>query len=243
MLLKISTNPQLRSFIREIGVPELLAKIFRRVSTYEKTFSTIMLRSIKEGDTVWDIGANIGYYTLKFAHLVGDTGQVIAFEPVENSYFRLVNACKNEGLQNVVLKQFALGHCEDSFTIFVTNDNDGTTNSLVMNNSEMSTQERKKEELVIVKQGDLLITEGLPAPTVIKIDVEAYEEEVLFGLRNYLHTGKLRSIFCEVHFEQLARRGCKNAPYRIESLLKDAGYVVRYTDTSHFHAYRKNKKT
>jgi hypothetical protein len=92
------------------------------------------------------------------------------------------------------------------------------------------------DEIVIVKQGDHLINEGTPPPTVIKIDVEAFEEEVLFGLRNYLQTGKLKYIFVEVHFEQLANRRQTNAPFRIVSALKDAGYIIHWIDASHFKA-------
>lgn len=90
-----------------------------------------------------------------------------------------------------------------------------------------------------------MIAEGLPAPTVIKIDVEAYEEEVLFGLRNYLQYGandgtkRLKYVFCEVHFEQLAIRGYANAPSRIKSLLEDAGYIIHWIDASHFQATSK----
>jgi FkbM family methyltransferase len=230
MLSKIKTNPQLRSLMRKAGILKALKKVqAKHIKAYEERFSKAMLSSIHEGDVVWDIGANVGFYTCKFAHAVGSSGQVVAFEPVKDIYLRMVAACKNEGLSNVLPKQFALGHCDEQFNIFATSDGDGTTNSLI-NKDIMG------GVLVMVKQGDHLIADGLPAPTVIKIDVEAYEEEVIFGLRNYLQSGRLKLIFCEVHFEQLTMRGSMNAPRRIKSLLKDAGYVVRWIDASHFKA-------
>jgi hypothetical protein len=59
---------------------------------YEKYETALFKRLVKKGMVVVDIGANIGYYTLLAAHLVGDKGKVFAFEPDPNNYDLL---CKN----------------------------------------------------------------------------------------------------------------------------------------------------
>lgn len=48
---------------------------------YEKLETDWVKQTIQKGDIVLDVGANIGYYTLTFAKLVGDTGKVFSFEP------------------------------------------------------------------------------------------------------------------------------------------------------------------
>jgi FkbM family methyltransferase len=51
---------------------------------YEPRETSFVCKACKSGDVVLDIGANIGYYTLLMAKLVGPTGFVYAFEPCEN---------------------------------------------------------------------------------------------------------------------------------------------------------------
>jgi protein-L-isoaspartate O-methyltransferase len=53
-------------------------------SKREKDTLLFIQRIVAAGDTVLDVGANIGYLTMLFAHLVGETGRVVAFEPGEN---------------------------------------------------------------------------------------------------------------------------------------------------------------
>ena len=49
--------------------------------TYEARFMRALNARVRPGDVVWDIGANVGMYTQQFAHAVGRSGRVIAFEP------------------------------------------------------------------------------------------------------------------------------------------------------------------
>lgn len=58
---------------------------------------------IKPGDTVVDIGANIGHYTLRFGGLVGREGRVFAFEPIHATFSLLTENVAFAGLDSVTL--------------------------------------------------------------------------------------------------------------------------------------------
>src|ERR1051325_8893506 len=68
-----------RNLGRAIGLNRLLAS--RGRTAYEDRFQATMLRQVRSGDVVWDVGANQGIYSHKFSSLVGPSGKVIAIEP------------------------------------------------------------------------------------------------------------------------------------------------------------------
>jgi FkbM family methyltransferase len=57
---------------------------------------------VPEGALVIDVGANVGFFSLRFADWVGDTGKVIAIEPEDQNYAHLVEAIGRRGLAHRV---------------------------------------------------------------------------------------------------------------------------------------------
>ena len=233
---RLETSPAVRSFVRRSGLKTLIESLHPPAAVYERKFGAALLAAVRSGDVVWDVGANIGHYTQQLARAVGETGQVICFEPVTSTHARLVAGLKRVGCRNAVPYQVALGSHESDVPIRTTTAADGVTNSLVsVGAPPMGTH----VEVVHVVRGDLLVATGVPSPQVLKVDVEAFEEDVLFGLRDTLRSASCRAVFCEVHFGQLERRGFRRAPLRIESLLRDLGFAVRWVDSSHLQALRR----
>lgn len=80
------------------------------MGNYEKYETNILKKFINEGDIVFDIGANFGWYTTLFAKLVGKKGQVHSFELVAPIFSELKFNCELNNLtNNVFLNNFALG--------------------------------------------------------------------------------------------------------------------------------------
>lgn len=222
----------LRRFGQNLGLLRPVVRLFRKVFdlSYENAFDQQMMKDVSADDIVWDIGANVGYFTQKFAEKVGVNGQVFAFEPAQSSYLTLVENCSKYG--NVVCKNLALSN-KSGFLSFKDSgvDND-PTNCLIDDESPDAIK-------VDVASGDeLIMNHNISAPNLIKIDVEGYELEVIEGMRETLKNPRLKKIFIEIHFYELNKRGLKTAATDIVKTITDSGFSVKWTDPSHFIATR-----
>ena len=220
----LETATLARSITRKAG----LTPAFNRVrmlwhdKEYEDKFAPALLNSIRSDDCVWDIGANTGFYT---EQLATRARHVVAFEPISENMERL----KQRRLPNVRCVQAALGDTE----AVVTMTKNAQYSSIVESPYVPSDAAR---ETVAVKVGDKLLSE-LPAPTVVKIDVEGYEPEVIRGMQQALR--HVRGAFIEIHFAILERRGMRQAPAAIVRDLKKLGLAsIKWVDASHIAALR-----
>jgi FkbM family methyltransferase len=194
-----------------------------------------MLNAVRSGDVVWDIGANVGYYTTQFLHLAGAGGQVIAFEPAPACFATLKT--KFHGHENIRLINAAMGQSEGKVTMSMDPNPLAATHKIESANGGARSNAGATIEVDMLS-GDLYVQRGGPTPQVIKVDVEGFEEQVFLGMRETLQSPRVRAIFCEMHFGILEERGDRMAPVRIEKMLKDLGFMVAWIDASHVGAYR-----
>jgi len=186
---------------------------------YEDQFADVLLASIQPGDCVWDIGANIGFYTERFSKVAR---QVVAFEPIFANWEQI----ESKHLSNVECLQVALGDVSGEMSMFVDNQ---------FSSIAVAPYPGAPEQKVRVVRGDSF--SSLPRPTVAKIDVEGYELEVFRGLQGILDG--VRALFIEVHFQVLSERGMEQAPAALVKDLKRAGFArIQWPDASHIAAFR-----
>lgn len=151
--------------------------------TYEPDMQQVLPRLITKGMTVYNLGANIGFFTLILARLVGPNGQVIAFECSPTVVVRLRENISLNRLENVMIEPFAVGDVngEVSFSF-----------------SLSDTQRRFIDLPYVPKESDAaqvpcltidsyIRTKGL-IPQVIVMDVEHAEGRVLKGMNWVLRT-------------------------------------------------------
>lgn len=136
---------------------------------------------VKKGDTVIDIGANLGYYTCPLADLVGEGGKVYAVEPVPVIFSVLK---RNVGKRrNVELLNYALG--EQERTIEMANDSVASAGYFGTGRNFVSEGELSKDAVLFtaqMKRGSELFG-GMEKIDFIKCDIEGYERVVLPELR------------------------------------------------------------
>jgi FkbM family methyltransferase len=237
--MSIMTAPAalwMRRQARQLGFSRVIGKFIQR-KDYEAAYWRAMAGTIRPGDCVWDVGANIGHYTLRFADLVGNQGRVIAFEPSQDNFARLRAAVADRS--TVALRLLGLSNEASEAWVRQGGDELGATSEII----KLRSHDSDHLQPVRVDSGDRLIGGDVLPPNIIKIDVEGHEWEVIEGLKATLHGPALRAVFIEVHFAILAAKGCSNAPYRIEQLLRGSGFDIRWTDPSHLHAFRSRPRS
>jgi FkbM family methyltransferase len=223
---------QIRALAQQLHILRPIARIYRRIfsEAYEQKFRDLLLINIRDGDLVWDVGANVGLYTRLFVDRVGRDGKVIAFEPSPRAFAQLQSSFATE--PSVILQEVALSDFDGEADFFVAERGSTVTDSLVVHSGNSASIRSS------VKRGDSICS--LNAPTIIKIDVEGAELEVLRGMTETLRHPGLRGVFVEVHFLALARRGMRTAPVEIQKILQQAGFDVIWTDASHIAGLRKS---
>lgn len=157
-----------------------------RESETMRAFSYI----VRPGDTVFEVGAHIGYITLYFSHLVGERGRVRAFEPGENN---LPYTRQNLGQRgNITLVEKAVGD-HDGHVSFYLEDLSGQNNSMIpqypgLTSSFESAARRAsvREVTVELVTLDSHIAATGQRPDFLKIDVEGAELGVLKGAHDLL---------------------------------------------------------
>lgn len=152
------------------------------MGTNETPVQNTLARVTKMGDVFYDIGANVGFFTMIGAKLVGATGAVYAFEPVPY-LARAVhqNACRNR-FWNVNIIEYAVADRVGTDTLQLTAHPGGAT----LSSTGVRPADVVEEVPVNLMTIDAWVADGrLKPPNVVKIDVEGAEEAVLKGM---IHT-------------------------------------------------------
>jgi FkbM family methyltransferase len=223
----------IRGVLRGAGLTRPLQLLIAGKS-YEAAVDSALLGALRSGDVIWDVGANVGLYTAKMAALTGPAGRVFAFEPSPTNLERLRTVA--DAHANVSVMACGLSSRSGTLQLVQGDDDLGATSRLA---GADGAQTEGAVFTVDLRTGDEVIRSGNSAiPNVVKIDVEGHELRVLEGMRETLRERRLRSIIVEVHFGLLAAGGESSAPKAIEAMLSEAGFRLRWIDSSHLLGVR-----
>lgn len=150
---------------------------------FEPCVARALLGQLHAGDTFIDVGANIGYYTLAAARIVGPTGRVISFEPQPRIFARLCEHVQMNGLGNVTCHPWALADQDGELQLHVPPAEVG------FGHASLAKQDWAAAECVPVpvRRLDDLLLPSLERLDVIKLDAEGAELAILQGARQLLH--------------------------------------------------------
>ena len=182
---------------------------------YDLGTQLVITDLLRSGDTVVDIGANRGMFALAASRLVGDAGKVICFEPNPNCFNLLDRDIAANGIANIVVHKIGLGSREEELLLSVPliNSGEGTFGQSAYG-ADTTYQVRAE-----VKRGDQILADA--RPSLIKIDVEGFECNVLAGLAGTIGLHR-PIILTEVVSAHLAR--CGSSVQELRSLMESWGY-------------------
>jgi len=169
--------------------------------------------ALRPGDVVYDVGAHVGYTCLLFARLVGPSGSVQAFELLPSTAAMLRKTIELNHLEHCGVHEIGLSDSDRSSLVGI--------NAQAMGSSEFARDASyagPAEECRIRRLDGYRAERALPAPTLIKIDVEGAEIAMLRGARQTLRECE-PLLIVEFHHRDLLCRGLE--------LLAAEGYEVR----------------
>lgn len=141
--------------------------------------------TVRPGMNTLDIGANLGWYTVHLARLVGACGTVVAFEPREDIHSHLLRTVEANNLTNVAVHAFALGAAEgwQKLRWQSRDDNPGSTQLSPAAPLDAPEPEDFLYQVTTVRTLDAIIRKPVD---FIKIDVEGAEKLVFDGAAQLL---------------------------------------------------------
>lgn len=178
---------------------------------YEMVKRLAVEKGVKRGDVFYDIGANVGYFSLLAAKLSAPDGKVVAFEPLPRNIA-------------FIQRHIALNKLQDRITVIeaAVSDHSGTAFfDLDISTSKGHIAQEGQLEVKLVCLDELVKAGMIPLPDVMKIDVEGAEAEVLRGA---MHT--LQACHPLLYLDTHQRE----AHYQTLEILTRLGYTITCLD-------------
>jgi len=172
---------------------------------------------LREGDVFYDVGANAGFYSLLASRLVGPSGRVVAFEPLPSNLTLFREHLRLNGVENVEVIEAAVAARAGRASF------DPSASRFTAR-----LQERGALEVKTVCLDNLVASQRIPPPSVLKMDIEGGEYEALRGAIELLRRTKPYVVLA-LHGQEMqssCRRLFDTCGYRIEHLsgLEESGF-------------------
>jgi len=205
-------------------VPRLLTS-----GVMEKYETGLFKKMIKENMRVVDIGANIGYYTLIAARLVGKKGVVYAFEPVPSNYKLLCKNIKENNYTNIIPISKAVSNKRGKSKLWL-DKIDLAIPSFSKDNVLFFSQEKALEKNNFVEAEVTTLDRffknvvGNNKIDLIKIDTQGAEGHIIDGAEEILKNNNNLKIFMEFWPDGIKKIG--SDPLKLLYRLQEYGFKI-----------------
>ena len=168
------------------------------LGTTELPIQTSLVNLLGPGDVFYDVGAHVGFFSIIGSRLVGVEGAVYAFEPVPR-YAALIRAnAASNGMGNVEVHELAVAARCETRELWLEGKASppGTARLATDDSAELR---GKPLRVAAVAIDDLVGADQMRPPTLVKVDVEGAELEVLSGMVRTMRTHR-PTVICELHW-------------------------------------------
>lgn len=205
-------------FLLNLSKDRFTDKLIIKNGQYEQHLTFLFKKLIKEGDIVFDIGANIGVHSVLFSKLVGKNGKVFAFEPANKIADELrLNIALNR-IDNIEVVEKVIGDEVKTYEFFQADPNSYDSGISSAIRTDVIKQFDSKK-LINIKNilGDTIdnfCSSRNIIPTFIKIDIEGFEYFALKGGIEFFKKSKNLIIIFEHHSSRINSINLKNESFK-----------------------------
>ena len=196
----------------EVVPREMMNRAMFLYGAFEISETRLVQAFLAPGMTFVDIGANIGYYTLVAARIVGETGLVHCFEPNQPMHLRLERNVQRNGLGNVVVHAEAVAQFSGQVEFFAStwDANQGISSLLPGSGRE------RVQRVPSVSYDDFVDGLGGRRVDLVKMDIEGAELLAIEGGRRALGRADAPGLIFEA-----------DDPTQVGAVLRALGYKIR----------------
>lgn len=151
--------------------------------TFEETEICFLKKFLKEGDCFFDIGANIGLFSLHASNIIGNNGMIIAFEPTPVTFNRLLKNIEINNFHNIKTVNIGLSYTSGTVKFHTSNEGYDAWNSFA---TLTDIGECVEIEVATNTLDNYISTNNINKIDLIKLDVEGWEFNVLKGATKLL---------------------------------------------------------
>jgi len=188
---------------------------------WEPLETNLVKNTIKEGDVVLNIGANIGYYTLLAARLVGPKGKVYAFEPDKTNFEIIKKNIRINNYENIIPVNKAVLNKTGKAKLYLSTENKGSHRIYQAGDS------RKYVEIDVVSIDDFFKNKEDKVDFIL-MDIEGSEAKAFEGMKKVLRKNKKVKILTEFWDWAIEKAGDDSQKF-IEEIVK-TGFKISYMD-------------
>ena len=190
----------IRRFSQYFAIKPLLKRFPALPKEVEEAEMNFYKDTLHDGMIVFDVGANIGQFSMLFSELVGQEGEVHCFEASSQTFQLLEKNCNKNKVSNLYLNHLAVSDQLGKVQLFVYDDEHSSWNTLAnrpLHDYGIQVEPIDTEEVKAITIDTYCQQHGIKAIDILKIDVEGAEYQVLLGAERMFREKSIKNCILE----------------------------------------------